>query len=158
MTNVFKWVGISVVVVLMLFLGLGCINKPIKIGEIKSIKLLNLDLPEIDLEPTIEIENPNLLPITVSDFDLEIWLNGTYLGVLKAKENIKIKSKYKGTITVPVKAVYKGNILRSFGLILNLFQNDKVQYKIKGFVKGKVLSIGKKIKVDQTGSTQLLKH
>ncbi len=150
------WIGVSAIVVAILLFGLRYTIRPIVLGEIKTVKALNMNLSDLRMELTFEVENPNFFPVNISDFSFDVWLNEAYIGKVRPLEKVKLKAGLKDYITVQVKAEYKGNIFEGFLIALETFNNERANYKATGFVKVEALYIEKEFSIHKSGTAEIL--
>lgn len=156
MKKILIGVGIIAVLAVAFLLGAKYMIRPVVFGEMKTVKALNMNLSDLRMELTFEVENPNFFPVTVTDFGFDVWLNESYIGKVQPLHNITLDAGMEGTITIPVRAEYKGNIFEGFLMALETFNESETQYRAEGFVNVKALYMSKKIHIQKSGTAKML--
>jgi LEA14-like dessication related protein len=150
------WGGAIILLVGVVFIGGKLAFKPVKFGEIKTVKALNMNLQDLRMELTFEVENPNFFPVTVVDFEFDVWLNNSYIGVVHPVKTFVLPAHTKGLAKIPVSAEYKGNIFEGFLMALETFDKTETKYKAEGAVKVKALYINKEISIKKSGVAKMV--
>ena len=149
-------VGVVLLLAVLLLIGGKLFFKPVVFGEIKTVKALNMNLQDLRMELTFEVDNPYFFPVWVEDFMFHVWLNGSYIGEVKPIKKFKIPANTSGLAKVPVSAEYKGNIFEGFLMALETFEQTETDYKAEGKVKVKALCITKEIDINKAGRAKML--
>lgn len=127
----------------------------IAIHGMNGFKLRGIKDGSILINLNIDIENPNNRKITISKIHFKAWLNNRELGTLKNSKKIVLKPNSREEYQVPIEIV-----LRSSADIFKLMniKNDILnQLTIEGFIKGRVMCVSKKIRIEKQPFTQLAK-
>ena len=92
------------VFLLSLFFLPSCANfQPIKITGVDSVNILEINKDGISTNIDVQIKNPNATAFTVYNADVDIQLNGMFLGTAHLTENVKIPANTEKTEIVKVK-------------------------------------------------------
>ncbi|MEA2041801.1 MAG: LEA type 2 family protein [Bacteroidota bacterium] len=142
-----------VLIPLILLSACSVVYKPVTFGEIKKVKALNMDLDDLRMIMTFEVENPNFYAVEIIDFEFEIWLNEMYIGKVRPVRNFSIGSHKKGIAEIPVRAKFEGDIFEGFVTMLEVFKQNKTQYRARGEVTVKAMFLKKKVKINKTGTS-----
>lgn len=114
---------------------------------IDGVKLEKLEKKSLDLTLGVKVSNPNGFTIKVKSSDFEVYADDILIGKAKVDKKIKLIKKKEDTYTVPVHIDLEDGVLLKF---IKFALKDKVKVHLKGYVKGSVLGISKKISVDET--------
>lgn len=114
---------------------------------IDGVKLEKLEKKSLDLTLGVKVSNPNGFTIKVKSCDLEVYAEDVLIGRAKIDKKIKLLKKKEDTYNVPVHIDLEDGVLLKF---IKFALKDKVKFRLKGFVKGSVLGISKKMDVDET--------
>jgi LEA14-like dessication related protein len=150
------WGGAIILLAGIIFIGTKLVFKPVKFGEIQTVKALNMNLQDLRMELTFEVENPNFFPVTIVDFEFDVWLNNSYIGVVQPIETFNLPARTNGLAKIPVSAEYKGNIFEGFLMALETFDKTETNYKAEGVVKVKALYINKEINIKKSGVAKMI--
>jgi LEA14-like dessication related protein len=102
--------------------------------DILAVRLLGVTKDFLDLQIELELKNPSAVSLTVSEFEMDVYLDGIKVGNT-AKRGIYDIPKYGSNIlTFNVRAFYKtlGPLLGV--LISKIGKIDQVQVRLKGQV------------------------
>ena len=125
--------------------------KPLKIGDIKSVKLLSANLATASLAIGMPITNPNFFDVKVDEANFEIFVNEAKVGNATLSKSITIPSHSDKVQDVYVTLKYDN----LFGGIFALAGNHQIRVKCSGFANAKSLFFSKKIKVDVENNINL---
>ncbi|MFP4663398.1 MAG: LEA type 2 family protein [Bacteroidales bacterium] len=143
-TNKTKHTRIFLLGILLFF---SCnIQAPI-IGEPSDYQVEKLNLEEIKIKIWLPIENPNNLNFTVSNVDLDIYVNGLKLGKVTKLEKVHIPKNSKGTHAIRLEVKMK-DLGVSAITALSQLRSKQIILKIDGAVTVSKFVIVKKIKVE----------
>ncbi len=121
--------------------------KPFKMVEISSIDYVNVDKIDngnVKLNVGVKLNNPNNYAIKIKGAELNANINESVITKISNVSKIKIAGNTHETQRIEL------NISSSqlTSLIPILMMRGKVKLLIKGYIKGKVGIIGKKIPID----------
>ena len=142
-----KLTVIVLILTSMLIVG-GCGKfENIVILGIKDVKFRGTKNGRILLNITLDIENPNNKKITISKIYFKAWMNNRELGKLRNPKKIALKANTREEHIVPVEIVLRteGDIYK----LTNIKEDLINQLTVEGFIKGRVMSISKKIKIEK---------
>lgn len=115
--------------------------------ELSNIKIEKMGLSTSTLSMEAVYFNPNSWGMELTETDLDIFIDNTYLGHTRQKFRIRINKK--SDFSIPVLLEVDSKKLLKNGL--NLLTSEKVEVKAKGKVKIAKAGIEKSINVDYTG-------
>lgn len=140
--------------VLILLLS-GCnVYKSVEVGDINDVKLRGIVDNKINLDLKVPINNPNNFKLKIKNIDLDISLNGRYLGKMTNDTLITIPKKYDGIATFPVE-IQVENILSSAMSFYKLKNAKQVEILIEGKIIAKSFLHRKTIKVSEKQTIDL---
>ena len=141
-------------VVLILLLS-GCnVYKSIDVGDISDVKFKGMTDNKINLDLKVPLTNPNNFNLKIKELDLDISVNGKYIGKMKNDTLIVIPKKYEGVTTFPVE-IQVENILSSAMSFYKLKNAKQVEILIEGKIIAKSFLHRKTIKVSEKQTVNL---
>jgi LEA14-like dessication related protein len=133
----------------------GCnVYKSVEVGDINDVKLKGMVDNRITLDLKVPINNPNNFKLRIKELDLDISVNGKYLGKMKNDTLITIPKKYDGVTTFPVE-IQVENILSSAMSFYKLKNAKQVEILIEGKIIAKSFLHRKTIKVSERQTINL---
>ncbi|MCK5171528.1 MAG: LEA type 2 family protein [Bacteroidales bacterium] len=122
--------------------------KSVSIGDIDNVNFKGMVDNKISLELQVPVTNPNGYKIKIKSMDLDVTVNGSYLGKLKNTSEIVIPAKSDEIQNFPVE-IYVKNALASMASMYKLRKSKSVEMQIEGTIKVKALLNSKTIKVSE---------
>jgi len=122
--------------------------KSVNIGDIENVNFKGMIDNKISLELQVPVTNPNGYKIKIKSMDLDVTINGSYLGKLKNTGEIVIPAKSDEIQNFPVE-IYVKNALASMASLYKLRKAKSLEMKIEGTIKVKALLSTKTIKVSE---------
>ena len=125
----------------------------IDIGKVTDVKFRSLVDNKISLDLSVPIKNSNRFNIEIKSMDLNISVNGKYIGKIKNENEILISKKFDGIQIIPVEIEVE-NILSSAMTIYKLQKAKRIEVFIDGkiiagtFLHRKTIKISEKQMVD----------
>jgi LEA14-like dessication related protein len=114
---------------------------------VQNIGLEDRSGGNITVRIDMKVNNPNNYNIKIKKSSLDVFVNGSKVGHTKMKNNTVLKKNqqdvYPLYLTLSEKEL-KSSALSSIGSLLT----GKMKVRIKGEIKAKVYSIGKKVPID----------
>jgi LEA14-like dessication related protein len=148
-------IKIALHLVSFVFLLSSCtIYKSIDVGDINDVRFKGMVDNKINLDLKVPINNPNNFKLKIKELDLDISLNGKYIGKMKNDTLIIIPKNYEGISTFPVE-IQVENILSSAMLFYKLKKTKQVEILIEGKIIAKSFLHGKTIKVSEKQTIDL---
>lgn len=142
-TSKYSWL----VVVLGLILFSSCTKlDEITIGEPQNVTIKSMSLNSIDVLVELPISNPARAKLKVTDMDLKIWIDEKYIGRIKNIESLIIDARSDSLYMVPLKIIVV-NFLKSAALYRKYMNNEHIEVKLEGEIRGKLWGFRKKINV-----------
>ncbi|MFC2151262.1 LEA type 2 family protein [Bacteroidota bacterium] len=138
-------IGIILIVVI-----LGSCNayESINIGNVNNVNLKGMVENKISLELQVPVSNPNGFKIKIKSMDLDVTLNGDYLGNMKNANEIIIPAKSDQVQNILVD-VYVKNPLASMAVMYKLRKSKNIEMQIEGTIKVKAFLRSKTVKVSE---------
>lgn len=87
----------------------GCLSyKEVVMHDIVDVELRKLDAKGVSLTALVKLENPNGYRIHVKDPDVDLYLNGTYVGKGYLDTNLVLSRRSDMIYRIPLHAEFKG--------------------------------------------------
>ncbi len=145
----------AIILLFPLFLLTACAElENIEIGDPEQVKIQGFEDNYLKLFVGIPVNNPSFYNIKITDIDMRVYLNGTYIGKLIVDESVVIKRKKNQLYELPVK-IRLANVLGAAFVMMNLKQGQEVQVRFDGTVTGKSLLVKKTFDVDETSKVRI---
>ena len=128
--------------------------KDVELLEVVDISVTNFQPNLIEAEVTLKVENPNWYAITLTQSDVDVYVNEKSMGKVQLAEKVKIKAKSTETKTLRLKGNPDGagNFLTN---MIGLLFSNSANFQAKGYVKGRALMIHREVPVDLTEAIDL---
>lgn len=145
MKNIFKIIGS----IFLCWSLLGCMEyKEIELVEVKRVYVKVFSINEIRLAVDMQINNPNKYKVAVTEAEMELYIKGKKIGNTLLDNKIVLPKKsnevHQAIILTPVKEMSPSAI----PTLLKLIGQPSAPIHLKGYVKGRVKGVSKKIPVD----------
>jgi LEA14-like dessication related protein len=113
----------------------GCLSyKEVVMHDIVDVELKKLDSKGVSLTALVKLENPNGYRIHVKDPDVDLYLNGTYVGKGYLDTNLVLPKRSSMVHRIPLHAEFKGvNLLM---VMLGSALSGEAKIGAKGTVVG----------------------
>jgi LEA14-like dessication related protein len=144
-TNI-KIVIISIIVS-VIFSSCG-IYKSVDIGGVDNVDFKGMADNKVSLQLKVPVENPNAYKLKITKMDLDVTINGKYLGKMTNSKEIIIPKKSNDVQIFPVD-VHVKNMLGSMSMFYKLRNMKSVEMQIEGKIKVKALMRTKTIEVNE---------
>lgn len=131
---------LSIIIIFLAFSLSGC-YKDVEFVELETASVKGENNVGV-ITLFVKINNPNFYKIQIVESDIDIYMNGSHLGLITSDQNIELPANKETTVELPIEV----NIL---DLVLNvpniwkLFKANEATFKLEGTIVGKVL-VGKK--------------
>lgn len=130
-----------------IFLFTGCNVEDPDFSNVRDLKLISMDGRKLQMEFTVDCENPNKFGFKVKPSKLDVSVDDEVLGEIFLDKKIKIKRKSNNSYTVPVTVqLADGAMFR----LVKYVTREKVDIKLEGKVRGSVYGITKSFAVKET--------
>ncbi len=130
-----------------LFLFSGCEIEDPDFSNVRDVRFIKMDGRKLELEFTVDCENPNAFGFKVKPSKLDISIDDEVLGEIHLDKKIKVKRKSNNSYTVPVTVeLADGAMFR----LVKYVSREKVDVKLEGKVRGSVYGITKSFEVKET--------
>lgn len=132
----------------LIFLLTSCFEvEELDFNGIDGVKIEKIEKKSLDINLGVKVMNPNGFTLKVKSSEVDVYAEDILIGKASIDHKIKIIRKKENTYTIPIHVDLEDGVLLKF---IKFALKDKVKVRIKGFVKGSVLGISKKILVDET--------
>lgn len=144
-----KYIKNTLGILLIIILLSSCsMYKSIHIGDVNKVDFKGMLENKISLELKVPVINPNKYKIIVKNMDLDVTINGKYIGKMKNAAPIIIPPKSDEIQDFPVD-IHVRNVLASMSVLYKLRNASSVEMQIEGTIKVKALMRSKVIKVSE---------
>jgi len=135
-----------------------CFNmQDVEIKEILSVKLLELSEDGLVVESQIQIINPNAYDIKVVDSDFNVEVNKKAIGEAQIISKLTIPGKSSEFHTLRLRSTQKELTATAIPSLIAItaMGKDELDFKVDGFIVGKVWLFKKKVEVAHEGKVDL---
>ncbi|MDT8412213.1 MAG: LEA type 2 family protein [Vicingaceae bacterium] len=144
---------IALISILSLF---SCMEyKEVELIEVKQVVVKVFSMKEIRLAAYMQIHNPNNYKITITEADMELFVKGKKIGNARLDNTITLPKNsnevHEALVFTPMSEMQSNAI----PTILGLIGQPTVPVNVKGYVKGKVKGVAKKIPIEFTENVRL---
>lgn len=123
-----------------------CSVKDPEFSNLRDVKLIKMDGSRIDLQFTVDCDNPNGFGFKVKRSKLDVSVDGDAFGVITLDEKIKIRRRSLNSYTVPVTVdLEEGSLFR----LVRYATRKEVTVKVEGKMRGSVCGISKTMNVKE---------
>ena len=144
MRTIYKF---SVILILILSFS-SCAYEEVEITDIKYVKLIEFSQKGLVVESEIKIKNPNGFQLSMVDSEFDIYIKGSKLAKANVDNNIRIPKNSDEYHKVAMKSNFEdfadGALVMLLGLTLG---SKEIDFKVDGYVTGRVFLIKKKVHV-----------
>lgn len=125
----------------------GCLSyKEVVMHDIVDVDVRKLDLKGVDITAHVQLENPNGYRIHVKDPDVDLYLNGTFVGKGILDSSLVLDRRAKRVYEIPMHAEFKGaNLLM---MLLGGAISGEMTLGAKGTVVGQAGLLRKRFPFD----------
>jgi LEA14-like dessication related protein len=141
---------IVVLIIAISFVFTACTSlEEVKVGDIKEVKIENMNSQSLNIALKVTIDNPNRASITLTNADLTVNNGTTVMGKIKQIDDLKIEGKSKKEYQVKA-SVELTNSIATLASAFSFLTGKKPDYRIIGTMKAKSFWISKKIDINQS--------
>lgn len=126
----------------------------VRIGPATGIEINGFSGKQVSFKVMVNIENPNRQSFTLRTLDLDVLLNGRYIGKIKSTEKVNIPKRSSKVYTFPLSAELKSLSLSVFALA-DLFLHRYIDVELKGMAKINSGLMRKKIPINEQEKIRL---
>lgn len=129
----------------------------VEIKEIKSVKLLEFTEEGLLVESEIRIENPNSYDIKVVGSEFKVEVNKAAIGDAQIINTLSIPGKSSDYHTVKLRSTQQELSASAIPSLIAITASgkDELDFKVNGFIVGKVWLFKKKVDVAHEGKVDL---
>jgi LEA14-like dessication related protein len=129
--------------------------KDVEVLAVEDINITKFNQDVVEAEITLKIENPNWYAVTLTQSDIDIFVNEKDMGKVVLLEKIKLPSKSINSRKLKLQGNFK-DIKNSFlDNLLGMLFSSNAEFKASGSVTGKALLIKRKVDIDITEKVDL---
>lgn len=100
--------------------------------DILAVRLLGVTKDYLDLQIEIEVKNPSAVSLTVSEFEMDVYIDGIKVGKTAKKGQYSIPKYGSNVLTFQVRALYKALGPSLAVLISKIGKIDEVRVRLAG--------------------------
>lgn len=146
--RLFNYKIYSVAIVTLFLFFSSCKVHELEFNGVDNFKVGSLQSDNIEFTFSVKIENPNAFKIKVIKANLNLFIGGNEAGSANLKDKIIIKKKAEDVYDITITTDRKKLLSAAVKAAIPSLATGKVEVKVKGWIKGRVFGIGKKIDVD----------
>jgi LEA14-like dessication related protein len=141
---------VSTYILLIIFLT-SCKYEDIEFKKLDDFKLDKLNFNEVSATVYAEVSNPNTYKIKITEYDIDVSLNGITFKASNPEAGIVIPAKSDSRIEIPLDLTLESNLLsgKTIKLIAETFTKKSAMITLVGNVKVKVALLTKNISLDE---------
>lgn len=140
---------------LIVFILSGCsIYKSMDIGDVNNVDFKGMIDNKVSLNMKIPISNPNAYKIRLKSMDLDLKINGNYIGKMTIANEIVIPPKSEELQEFPVEIIVR-NPLAAMTSMYKIRNAKSFEMDINGTIKVKALLRSKKIEVSEKQTVKM---
>ena len=133
-----------------------CISyEDVEITRVVSTDVKKYSSESMEVEIVLQINNPNDYKISITNSDLDLFLNNSEIGKATIKGKIVIPKKSNEGHRFTVKLNNKDLAAKTMPVILSAALGGSVKLKVNGYIKVRAKMIGKKVPVEFTENISL---
>lgn len=131
-----------------------CEVQEVDLVAIDDIKVVKLEKNYMQFDVKARLDNPNAFNIKMMNSDLDLFLEGVQVGKAKLMNPVKILKKTEKQYSFGVEAT-DINQSKLMPILLKTALTGKLKVQVKGYVKGKVSLVSKKVKIDMKDTVEI---
>jgi len=153
--NSIKKNGLWLILIIIPIIFIGCSNaKPPKVIRVLSFSISESKGFGVTITTNLELLNPNRSPLTIKKADIDVYVEGVFLGKLIVPENLKIPAKEIFTTELKIDVNFS-TLLSAGKNVMKKIQSKSFEVSFKGNLQVKYFFYNKDIKVDATNKVEL---
>jgi hypothetical protein len=130
------------------FLLSSCLDyEQVNMVSIGKVALDHFEMNTADVNVDVELENANFFGIKIKPCTLDVFVEEEYVGKALLKEKVKIQKKSTQIYNAKIQLIGEDGIMRK---AIRFAMKKDLKIRIKGYVKGSVYGISKKVLIDET--------
>jgi LEA14-like dessication related protein len=138
----------SVVILAILFSFPSCKVQELDFNGVNNVSIGSMKSDNIEITLNVKLDNPNNFKIKVVNAKLDLFIGGNEAGVASLDDKVIIKKKTEGDYDIIITTDREQLMSAAVKSAISSFGSGKITVKVKGWVKGRVWGIGKKIDVE----------
>lgn len=120
----------------------------VEVIEVQKVDVKEFSKDIISADIYLKIDNPNFYKIKLMESDIDLFMNGKKMGKLHLREPLELPKKEVSVQALRMTADISDMSGDFIANTLTLLFAKSVELKAEGFVKGKAMGVGRKVKVD----------
>jgi LEA14-like dessication related protein len=147
-------INIIPLILIVIVLSSCSIYKPVDIGDVNNVDFKGMADNKVNLNLKVPISNPNGYKIKIKSMDLDLKINGNYIGKMTIADVIVIPRKSEEVQEFPVEIIVR-NPLASMAIMYKLRNAKSFEMELNGTIKVKAFLNSKTIKVSEKQRVKL---
>ena len=139
---------ISAAMVALMFFGSSCKIQELEFNGVNDVSVGSMTSDDIEVTINVKLDNPNNFKIKVVKAKLDLFIGGAEAGTADLGDKIIIKKKTEDNYDIIISTDREQLMSAALKSALTSFGSGKITVKVKGWVKGRVWGIGKKIDIE----------
>jgi LEA14-like dessication related protein len=148
MINEKNKIFISAAIVALMFFGTSCKVQELDFNGVNDVGIGSMQSDDIEITLNVKLDNPNNFKIKVVKADLDMFIGGNEAGSASLGDNVEIRKKAEDNYDIIIVTDRKKLMGAALKAAIPSLASGKVTVKVKGWIKGRVWGIGKKIDVE----------
>jgi LEA14-like dessication related protein len=132
----------------MLFI-IGCKIKPVDIGNVEKVSLIEKKEDTLLFEVYVPLENRNNISFKIKDIAIKVLIDKDTVGEIAKVYDLKIPAKSKSVHRIMFTFLMPDYISGSL-YFFKLISNQKMEIHLRGYIKASSGFVSKKVTIDQT--------
>ncbi len=155
MNNPIHKIIISAAITALILFGSSCKVQELEFNGMNDFSVVSMQTDDIEIRINVKLDNPNGFKIKVIKADLDLMIGGNAAGKANLENKITIEKKTEDNYDIVI-STDKDQIMSAvWKSAIPAAASGKVTVKVKGWIKGRVWGIGKKIEVEFKESVDL---
>ena len=134
----------------------GCEVEDVSFVQLDDVKIKKIEQKEVHLDVAVQLENPNSFDIKVKDSDLDLYLEGTYIGKARLGETFTIKKGGTHSYALSIIAEGENMNMKLLPIMMTAALSGQVKTELKGTITGKVSFISKTVPFNVSETVKLI--
>lgn len=119
---------------------------------VTDVQVTRFDAGGLQARVKVALENPNTYRIHVMDPDVDLYINGTYIGKATMDSSLVLAARSTGEHTIPVRAGFGGNTVQAMGALMGAALTGRATLKAKGTIAGRAFLLRRRFPFEEERS------
>jgi len=116
----------------------------LEIGDVKSVNINKVSKSNIEINADIQVKNPNNYKVKIKKIEADVFLNDKNITTLNLNRKVVLQKKSDDVQAFLIQT----ELSKLLSLAPALLMGGGINLKMKGYIKGKVFLISKKVPVE----------